>query len=243
MLAFLLSLTAYVFPPVLMYHRVDVDSPRDAISRDLTITPEMLAAQLRYLRSHGISAISMADFERRVRLKEPTNRDVILTFDDGYADQYDYAFPVLVRAHDDATFYIVTGNVGRSSHVTWRDLQSMLGQGMDIAPHGLTHDDLSAMKDSKQRAEIDDSIVQLEAHLKLKAVSSYAYPSGRFNAQTLRMERAAGVRVAVTTDPANVIRPPNALEVVRIRVRRAWTLDEFAKAVGRALERPQVLPQ
>jgi len=242
-LAFLLSLTTYAFPPVLMYHRVDVTSPRDAISRDLTITPAMLAAQLRYLKLHGISAISMADFERRVRLKEPTNRDVILTFDDGYADQYAYAFPALQRAKASATFYIVTRNVGRPAHVTWRDLQVMLGHNMDIAPHGLTHDDLSVMSDAAQQTEIELSVLQLEARLKLGAVSSYAYPSGRFNADTLRIEREAGVPVAVTTDLRNVIAPPDALEVVRIRVRGAWTLDEFARAVRRALERPQVLPQ
>jgi peptidoglycan/xylan/chitin deacetylase (PgdA/CDA1 family) len=242
-LAFLLSLTTYVFPPVLMYHRVDVASPRDSISRDLTITPEMLAAQLHYLRARGIGAISMADFERRVRLKEPTNRDVILTFDDGYADQYEYAFPVLERAHADATFYIVTRNIGRPAHVTWRDLQVMLGNGMDIAPHGLTHDDLSEMNDAAQQTEIELSILQLEARLKLRTVSSYAYPSGRFNADTLRIEREAGVPVAVTTDLRNVLAPPDALEVVRIRVRGAWTLDEFATAVRRALERLQVLPQ
>lgn len=243
MLAFLLSLTTYVFPPVLMYHRVDVTSPSDSISRDLTITPGMLAAQLQYLRSRGIGAISMADFERRVRLKEPTNRDVILTFDDGYADQYVYAFPVLERAHAAATFYIIMRTVGRPAHVTWRDLQTMLGRGMDIAPHGLTHDDLSTMNDAAQQAEIELSISQLESRLRLRAVSSYAYPSGRFNAATLRIEREAGVPVAVTTDASNVIPPPDALQVVRIRVHGGWTLNEFAQAIGRALERPQVLPR
>jgi peptidoglycan/xylan/chitin deacetylase (PgdA/CDA1 family) len=85
--------------------------------------------------------------------------------------------------------------------------------------------------------------LQLETRLKLRTVSSYAYPSGRFNADTLRIEREAGVPVAVTTDLRNVIAPADALEVVRIRVRGAWTLDEFAEAVRRALERPQVLPQ
>ncbi len=243
MLAFLFSLTTYVFPPVLMYHRVDVASPRDAVSRELTITPETLAAQLRYLRSQGIAAISMADYERRVRLREPTNREVILTFDDGYADQYEYAFPALERAHASATFYIVTGNVGKASHVTWRDLRSMLGRGMDIAAHGLTHDDLSTMNALAQATEIDGSIKQLETRLRLRAISSYAYPSGRFNAQTLRIERAAGVPLAVTTNPQYVIAPQNALEVVRIRVHGSWTIADFAGAVRRALARLQVLPQ
>lgn len=243
MLAFLLSLTTYVFPPVLMYHRVDVDVPRGTIARDLTITPEMLDAQLRYLRAHGLTPISMDEFERRYRSKEPTDRDIIITFDDGYADQYRYAFPVLERDRADATFYVVTRNVGRSAHLTWEDLHAMLAHRMDIEAHGETHDDLAVMPDSKQRYEIDGSIEDLKRRLRLKAVSSYAYPSGRFNLDTLRIERAAGIPVAVTTDARNVIQPQDALQVVRIRVRRAWTLDDFAAAIRRALERPQVLPQ
>lgn len=243
MLAFLLSLTTYVFPPVLMYHRVDVDMPRNAISRDLTITPETFNAQLKYLRAHGLTPVSMAEFERRYRLGKPTARDVIITFDDGYSDQYRYAFPVLERDRADATFYIVTRNVGRGAHVTWTQLQKMLAQCMDVEAHGLTHDDLSAMNDARQRAEIDGSIEELKARLRLRTLSSYAYPSGRFNLETLRIERAAGIPVAVTTDRRNVILPQDALQVVRIRVRRAWTLENFASAVRRALARPQVLPQ
>ena len=243
MLAFLLSLATYVFPPVLMYHRVDVDAPRDTVSRDLTITPETLDAQLRYLRAKGLAPISMADFERRYRANKPTNRDVIITFDDGYFDQYGYALPVLERDRADATFYIVTHNVGRGAHVTWAELQSMLARRMDIEAHGLTHDDLALMDYAKQRAEIEGSIEELKNRLRLKTVSSYAYPSGRFNRDTLRIERAAGVPVAVTTDALNVIPPRDALQVVRIRVRRAWTLEDFAAAVRRALERPQVLPR
>jgi peptidoglycan/xylan/chitin deacetylase (PgdA/CDA1 family) len=241
MLAFLLSLTTYVFPPVLMYHRVDVDVPRNGISRDLTITPQTLDAQLNYLRSQGLTPISMDEFERRYRAKKPTDRDVIVTFDDGYSDQYRYAFPVLERDRAGATFYIVTHNVGRDAHVTWPELKFMLAHRMDIEAHGESHDDLAGMTDSRQRTEIDGSIGELENRLKLKSVSSYAYPSGRFNLETLRIERAAGVPVAVTTDARNIIQPQDALQVVRIRVRRAWTLEDFASAVRRALERPQVL--
>ena len=239
--AFLLSLTLYAFPPVLMYHRVDIAVPRASQSRDLTITPETLDAQLRYLRAHGFTPISMADYERRVRLKEPTDRDVIVTFDDGYADQYTYAFPVLVHDGADATFYVVTRSVGQTAHVTWPELQAMLRTRMDIEAHGETHDDLAAMNERAQRAEIDGSIADLKARLGLRAVSSYAYPSGEFNVETLRLERAAGIPIAVTTDPRNVIRPQDALQVVRIRVRRAWSLDDFARALRRALMRPQVL--
>lgn len=241
--AFLLSLTIYAFPPVLMYHRVDIAVPRAAQARELTVTPDMLDEQMRYLRAHGLNPISMADYERRVRLKEPTDRDVIVTFDDGYADQYTYAFPVLVHDGADATFYVVTRTVGRASHVTWPELKAMLRTSMDIEPHGETHDDLALMNERAQRAEIDGSIADLESRLGVKAVTSYAYPSGEFNAETLRLERAAHVPVAVTTDPRNVIRPKDALEVVRIRVRGDWTLGDFARAVQRALMRPQVLPQ
>ncbi len=85
----------FVPPPILMYHRIDVASPGDTISRDLTISPQQLQGQLDYLKVRGIAAISMAELERRLRRHRALDHAVVLTFDDGYADQYHYAVPLL----------------------------------------------------------------------------------------------------------------------------------------------------
>ncbi len=110
----------------------------------------------------------------------------------------------------------------------------------DVAAHGVLHDDLSAMSRQQQAYQIDGSVDALRAHLH-EPVDSYAYPSGRFNEQSISLLRAAGVPLAVTTDPRYIIAPQNGLELVRVRVRSDWTLADFANAIARALRNGRVV--
>ena len=220
----------FVPPPILMYHRVDVDQPRDAVGRSLTVSPGQFAEQLAYLQAHGLRAISMAGLYHRLVLGEPTDHVVVMTFDDGYADQYQYAVPMLRRCGGSATFYIVTGMMGHRRHLTWDDLRVMNGEGMDIAAHGVYHDDLSLMSTEQQAFQIEESIRELQDHLHV-SLRSYAFPSGRFNRATLALLQAQDVPLAVTTDPRYVIRPASGLELTRLRVKSNWTLAQFAGAL------------
>ncbi|MFN2449088.1 MAG: polysaccharide deacetylase family protein [Candidatus Baltobacteraceae bacterium] len=227
-------------PPILMYHRVDAQVPRDPVGRDLTVTPRQFEAQLRALRAHGLAAVSMAQLERRLRLREPLDRIVVLTFDDGYADQYAFAVPLLREYGGSATFYIVSGEVGRPRHVTWPQLRAMRAQGFDIAAHGVQHDDLSLMSPAAQRYEIETSIAALRRHAHAP-VGSYAYPSGRFNAQTLLAVARSGVAFALTTDPAYVVPPETRFEMTRVRVRGEWDSGAFWNGVEAAWRSPHIV--
>ena len=222
--------TTFEPPPILMYHRIDVASPSDEISRDLTVTPAQLLQQLAYLKRRHVVAISMAQLEARMKHRKSLDDTVVLTFDDGYGDQYKYAVPILRRFGDSATFYIVTGNLGRARHLTWAEIRTMARDGMDIAAHGVRHDDLSTMSATEQRGQIVESIDVLQTTLHAR-IESYAYPSGRFNRDTLDIVRRAGVPLAVTTDPVNIIPPESALQLPRLRVHGWWKLHDFAKAI------------
>lgn len=224
---------AFTPPPILMYHRVDRDVPPDPVGRDLTLSPTRFEAQLRALRARGIAAVSMADLNHRLRAGEPLDRIVVLTFDDGYADQYRFAVPLLRKYRGNATFYIVSGQVGRPRHLTWAQLREMHADGFDIAAHGVEHDDLSQMSAAQQTYQIRTSIQKVRA-LVHAPVDSYAYPSGRFNAQTLRIVQRSGISLAVTTDPAYVEAPETRFEMTRVRVRSAWSLAAFWDALQAA---------
>jgi peptidoglycan/xylan/chitin deacetylase (PgdA/CDA1 family) len=231
---------AFVPPPILMYHRVDVDRPADAVGRQLTVSPEEFAEQLSYLKSSGITAISMAELEHRLAAGEPLDHVVAITFDDGYADQFTYALPILRRFGAEATFYIVTETVDTPRHLTWAQLKIMRAIGQDIAAHGLQHEDLSLMTPAGQARQIEGSISALQTRLHAR-IDSYGYPSGRFNRETLALMREAGVDLAVTTDPAFVIPPENRFELPRLRVQGGWNLAHFASALEQARERAQIV--
>jgi len=231
---------AFEPPPILMYHRVDTDRPRDAVGRQLTVTPQRFREQLTYLRNQGITAISMAQLQWRLEHHESLARTVVMTFDDGYADQYTYVVPLLRASRAGATFYIVTGEVGRARHLTWQQLRAMAADRLDLAAHGVRHDDLSLMTPAQQAYQIDRSVETLQRFLHAP-VQSYAYPSGRFNRTTLQLVREAGVAMAVTTDPVYVLPPENRFEMFRVRVRGEWSIRDFAAALHAASERRQVV--
>lgn len=223
-----------------MYHRVDVDRPADPVGRELTVSPEQFADELAYLKSRGITGISMEQLRERLESGAPLDHVVVLTFDDGYADQYTYALPLLRRFHDAATFYVVTGRLDEPRHLSWPQLLSMHAFGQDIAAHGVEHDDLSLMSSAQQAAQIDDSVRALRRRLRA-AVTSYGYPSGRFNRVTLQLVQHAGVDFAVTTDQRYVIAPENRFELSRVRVRSDWTIGQFAQALQSALEQGHIV--
>lgn len=232
--------SAFVPPPILMYHRVDSDNPRDAVGRELTVSPAQFAAQLAYLKSRGITGISMEQLHQRLLAGAPLDHVVVLTFDDGYADQYENAVPLLHEYGATATFYIVTGLIDTPRHVTWAQLDVMRALGEDISAHGVQHDDLSQMSPAQQEYQINDSVSLLRRRLHV-AAASYCYPSGRFNRTTLTLVRSAGIDLAVTTDPSYVIAPENRFEMPRIRVRSEWTLADFASAIRNGLQRAQIV--
>lgn len=231
---------AFVPPPILMYHRVDVDRPADPVGRELTVSPGQFTDQLAYLKRRGITAISMEQLRERLESGAPLDHVVVLTFDDGYADQYTYALPLLRRFHDAATFYVITGTLDGPRHLSWAQLRVLHAFGQDIAAHGVAHDDLSLMSGAQQTAQIDDSVRLLRQGLHT-AVTSYGYPSGRFNRLTLQLVERAGVDLAVTTDRRYVIAPENRFELSRVRVRSDWTIAQFGRALQAALEQGRVV--
>lgn len=228
---------AFTVPPILMYHRVDVDRPRTAVGRELTITPRQLEVQLVTLRDHGLRAISMAELDRRLREREPVANVVVLTFDDGYLDQFLYAEPLLRKYGDSATFYIITGQVGKPNHVSWPELRTMRADGMDVAAHGVDHDDLSQMTAREQAYQVRTSVAKIRAFVG-SPVTTYAYPSGRFDARTLTVVAQAGLSLAVTTDPGYVLPPETRFEMWRVRVRAEWDAAAFWEAVRAAETSP-----
>lgn len=230
----------FVPPPILMYHRVDLDRAADPLGRELTVTPAQFEEQLAYLKSRGIAGISMAQLRDRLERGLPLDHTVVLTFDDGYADQYEYAAPLLHEYGDAATFFVITGDLDTPRHMTWAQLGVILALGDDIAAHGVAHDDLSQMTPAQQAYQIDDSVTALRQRLHVP-VDSYCYPSGRFNRTTLALVHDAGVAFAVTTDSHFVLAPQNRFELPRIRVRSDWNISQFAQAIRSGLERAQIV--
>ena len=168
------------FPMVLMYHRVDVSAPSDYISQALTVSPAQFAAELQYLHDQRLHTVGIAELQRDLLEHRSVAHDVLITFDDGYVDQFSYAFPILQRYGEVATFFVNVGTIGTPRHMSWDEIETMARAGMSIGCHGVTHVDLSELDASAQSYQIDRCVTVLSAHLH-SGVLAYAYPSGAFD--------------------------------------------------------------
>ena len=218
-------------PLVLMYHRVDVSSPADPTSQALTVSPEQFDAEMAVLAREGLEAISVDQYVLRLRLHEPTDHVVLVTFDDGYSDQYLYAVPILARYGYSATFFVNTASIGRHNHLSWEQLRVMKDDGMSIEAHGVDHVDLAALPPARQAFEIGHCVAALREHLG-EAVVAFAYPSGAFDAATMRIVADSGMTFGFTTDSARRLWANSPYDLSRIRIKRDLAPAQFAQLLG-----------
>jgi len=210
--------------PIIMYHHVGPLPPNpDIFRKDLTVSPAVFEDELQHLADQGIETVSFDDLlEHYAGGPELPKRSVILTFDDGYDDSYEYAFPLLQQYGMTGTFYIVTDFVGRPGYLTWEQIQEMDAAGMQIAAHSATHADLSVVRAAELTRQLVEPKRALEEHLGHPVVH-LAYPSGKYNTGTIVAAKAAGYKTAVTV-VHGISHPSNApYEVTRVRARGADT--------------------
>lgn len=229
----LLLAVLLAFPIVVMYHRVDVSAPDDAISERLTISPEQFADELRSIHRMGLRTIGIGELARDVKSGQFPAHAVLLTFDDGYSDQFRYAFSILQHFGDRATFFVNTATIGTPDHLSWRDVEMMARAGMSIECHGVDHVDLATLAVPAQTYQIDRCVQELAAHIN-EPILAYAYPSGSFDEQTVTLERQAGLLFGFTTDPRFQLDFGSPYEISRIRVMNGMSDARFSEL----LERP-----
>ncbi|MDR3562210.1 MAG: polysaccharide deacetylase family protein [Negativicutes bacterium] len=180
--------------PVLLYHRVGYGEG------DLTVSPERFAADLRALSAEGYKTISLNQFSRHLlgQELETISRPVLITFDDGYRDNYEAVFPVLQRYGMTAAFFIITGLLDAPDRLTSSQMMEMAYYDMSIGSHTITHRPLGDLSEQDALQELTGSRQQLENILG-RAVDFVAYPRGSYTADTLRLAKAAGYFGGFTT--------------------------------------------
>jgi peptidoglycan/xylan/chitin deacetylase (PgdA/CDA1 family) len=219
--------------PILMYHyiRNPPDYASDRLGWGLSTSPDDFKAQMNYLAEHGYHPITLTALRAYLAEGQPLpDRPVVLTFDDGYADLYTEAFPVLKRHHFKAVAYIVSGFVGRiGQNVSADQVREMDRYGIEIGAHTVDHVDLTKAGGSLG-FEVNGSKAALEAIVG-HSVLDFCYPSGRFNAQVVQAVQAAGFESATTTQSGSAHTLADRFTWSRVRVSGSESLDDFAKGL------------
>jgi len=224
------GMAAQTAVPVLMYHRIDtVLSARDPITVGLTVMAPAFEAQLRFLRRHGFRSITLDDmWTHMVRHAPASGPEIVLTFDDGYEDNYTVAFPLLRRYRFTGTFFVVTSTVGTPDHLTVTQIKEMAAAGMAFGSHGQHHVDFSALPPSIARLELEHS-KRFIGEWAGDSVTFFAYPSGRYSQSVERSLSDLGYRGAVTEIPGFVSAASRPYELERVRVAHDDSLAGYAR--------------
>ncbi len=221
--------------PILMYHYVSTPpADADIYRTDLSTEPDMFRQQMAYLAENGYTTIDFYDLSLAIvnKLTLP-DKPIILTFDDGYLDNYENAFPILHEFGFTGTFFIITDYVDQqqAGYVTWDMLQEMAAAGMRIESHSKNHPDLTGKDRDFLIWQMLGSQETLAAHLGYTP-RYFCYPSGRYDATTMAMLQELGFWGAVTTQGGKWHGFEDRFEWSRQRIRHDTPLAEFADLVS-----------
>ncbi|MEI8223996.1 MAG: polysaccharide deacetylase family protein [bacterium] len=163
---------------ILVYHTVEpkTDKKEGVMQKHYHILPENFRAQMRYLKDNGYAVIPMKIYLDHINKgTEIPKKSVVLTFDDGWKNQYDYAYPILKEFGYTATFYIITGSTDGKTYMSWDNIRELDKAGMDIESHTVTHTNLAKADEKKIADELTRSKKTLEEKLG-HSISMLAYP-------------------------------------------------------------------
>ena len=195
---------------VLCYHSVH---PKTSFA---SATPAAFARHLDWL-AHTCDIVPLAEVTQPCGVPGRSRPAVALTFDDGYLDNYEYAFPLLQHRRLPATFFVTAGFVDRDEEVLarqralrragpaevrpleWAHLRAMHHAGMEIGAHTYSHPNLATLSDARVLDELSRSKRLIEDHLG-QPVRSMAYPFGKpgchFTRRTVALVKQAGYEYA-----------------------------------------------
>ena len=166
--------------PVFMYHGV---TDYTWGSAELFVSPSVLEEQLRYLVENGYDPIWFED----LREVEKYDKPVILTFDDGYQDNYTDLFPLLQKYNVKATIFVITGWLGGEKYLTPEQVTEMSQSGLvSIQSHTWSHKDMDTLPAEAQKEQMSQSKLAI-LRLTGKEPAVLCYPRGLASHVTLEL--------------------------------------------------------
>lgn len=171
---------------ILQYHHVSTSTPRIT-----SVNIDEFRAHMDYLRDNGFTILPLEDIVAALRNGDPLpDRSAAITFDDGYRNNYDAAFPLLREFGWPFTLFISSGLVGSNDalYLNWNQIRDMAANGATIANHGIGHLYLLAREDGEDDAawlqRIEREIVTAEERIEQETGQShklFAYPYGEYD--------------------------------------------------------------
>ncbi len=188
--------------PILLYHHIAEENPDN---NEFIISPSGFYDHMVFLKNNGYECISLDDYYYyRMGIGNLPEKPVIITFDDGYYSNYQYAYPILKSLNMKATIFVSTNFVGVDSNITfphfsWEHAKEMEeSKVIDIQSHSHNHRNFSLLNLSEIKQELEVSKNLIETNLG-KQCNYFAYPYGACTAEMQELAKSVGYLMQFTT--------------------------------------------
>lgn len=220
--------------PILMYHAIHIMDPSETANANLIVAPDVFESHLKALKEAGYYTVTPEEAYKILTenvLPQGKKQVIWLTFDDGNADFYSQAFPLLQKYKMKATNNIITGYAQAGTGLTPDQIKEMAKDGMTFQGHTVNHPDLSVSSTTSQTSELTDSKTYLDKLLAQDTIS-LAYPAGRYTADTIAAAQAAGYKLATTTKQGLASLEDGLLSLDRIRIMPTTTAQDLLNEIS-----------
>lgn len=217
--------------PILMYHYIS-EPPADAdiYRKDLSVAPARFESHLRYLQEHGYHTVTLDALLAFLAQGDPLPaQPVILTFDDGYEDNYTQAYPLLRKYGMVGHFFVISDfvNQARAGYMTWPQIEEMAANGQRFGSHSRDHPDLKGKPVDYLVWQALGGLEALQEH-----TGSHprwiSYPAGSYDDQVIAVYQSAHYWGGLTTEQGATHTLAQIFTLKRVRIRGAHTADDLA---------------
>ena len=203
---------------ILAYHRV-LPAPMAQRRGTLAVTTEDFERQLRFFVNKGWNCVTLSElYDTKLRYHKALKKTLVVTFDDGYKDNYLFAFPILRKLNLRATVFVTVGFLDANVDLYFSDqlrmyapepcdfalskdeMNEMASFGVEFGSHTISHPRLTKIPPGTAFEEIVRSKEILGQRLG-REVDSFCYPFGDLNDEIIENVRRAGYKIGVVTPP------------------------------------------
>ncbi|MEN7366871.1 polysaccharide deacetylase family protein [Bacillus safensis] len=210
--------------PILMYHSI-------SSGNSLRVPKSEFASHMKWLKENDYVTLSPEEAYQVLTTNSiPSEKYVLITFDDGYTDNYTKAFPILKQYGMKATIFMIEQSIGCPNHLTDEQMDEMMAHGISIESHTIHHLELNRLSKQQQEEELKGSKTFFDQRFSQRT-RMVSYPVGRYNEETLKLAKEAGYQMAVTTEPGHAKKEQGMMSLHRVRISPGLSPESFGRLV------------
>lgn len=198
---------------VINYHKID------STFHSLSVTEADFDRHMEWLKKHGYNSITPEQlYEFVTNGAALPDNPVLITFDDGYADNYKNAYPIMQKYGFVGTIFVVTTYLDKyPNYLTWDQARELEANGFSIESHTATHKSMTEVSDEQIMEELTQSKATIKEKLG-KEACFLAYPTGTYNLHIAQLVKNAGYKAAFSIKYDTVNQRSNVYALERVPI-------------------------